>query len=117
MLRKVTDYSSGTVSNALKELRQLGLIRESRDPEGRECIYELVVPLSNQLANYSEIMNRYFHEWNKFLEHLENELLKNHIAKKKGAEKIRHFIYKMRVIIPAAAEAMRRLQFITPDTP
>jgi len=116
MLRKATGYSLGTVSNTLKELRQLGLIRESRDPEGRERLYELVVPLSQQLAYYSIAMNRYFHEWNEFLEKLENELRKNHIAKKKGAEEIRHFINKMRVVISVTADAMRRLQFTKPET-
>ncbi len=116
MLREATGYSLGTVSNALKELRQLGLVRKSRDPEGREYSYEFVVPVSQQLAYYSTAMNQYFHAWNEFLEQLENELRKNHIAKKKGAEKIRHFINKMRVVIPAAADAMRRLQFTTPET-
>ena len=116
MLRKATGYSLGTVSNTLKELRQLGLIRESRNPEGRERLYELVVPLSQQLAYYSIAMNRYFHEWNEFLEKLENELRKNHIAKKKGAEEIRHFINKMRVVISVTADAMRRLQFTKPET-
>jgi DNA-binding transcriptional regulator GbsR (MarR family) len=115
MLRKATGYSLGTVSNTLKELRQLGLIRESRDPEGRERLYELVVPLSQQLAYYPVVMNRYFHEWNEFLEQLENELRKNHIAKKKGAEEIRHFINKMRVVISITADAMGKLQFTKPE--
>lgn len=116
MLRKATGYSLGTVSNTLKELRQLGLIRESRDPEGRERLYELAVPLSQQFAHYSVAMNRYFHEWNEFLEQLENELRKNHIAKKKGAEEIRHFVNKMRVVISVSANAMGRLQFTKPET-
>jgi DNA-binding transcriptional regulator GbsR (MarR family) len=115
MLRKATGYSLGTVSNTLKELRHLGLIRESRDPEERERLYELVVPLSQQLAYYPVVMNRYFHEWNEFLEQLENELRKNHIAKKKGAEEIRHFINKMRVVISIAADAIDRLQFTKPE--
>ncbi len=115
MLRKATGYSLGTVSNTLKELRQLGLIRESRDPKGRERLYELVVPLSQQLAYYSVAMNRYFHEWNEFLEQLENELRKNYIARKKGAEEIRHFINKMRVVISITADAMGRLQFTKPE--
>jgi len=115
MLRKASGYSLGTISNTLKELRQLGLIRESRDPEGRERLYELVVPLSQQLAYYPVAMNRYFHEWNEFLEQLENELRKNHVAKKKGAEEIRHFINKMRVVISVTTAAMGRLRFTKPE--
>ena len=115
MLRKASGYSLGTISNTLKELRQLGLIRESRDPEGRERLYELVVPLSQQLAYYSVAMNQYFHEWNEFLEHLENEVRKNHVAKKKGVEEIRHFINKMRVVISVSAAAMARLRFTKPE--
>jgi DNA-binding transcriptional regulator GbsR (MarR family) len=115
MLRKATGYSLGTVSNTLKELRHLGLIRESRDPEERERLYELVVPLSQQLAYYPVAMNRYFHEWSEFLEQLENKLRKNHIARKKGAEEIRHFINKMRVVISIAADAIDRLQFTKPE--
>ncbi len=60
-------------------------------------------------------MNRYFHEWNEFLGNLENELRKNHIAKKKGAEEIRHFINKMRVVASITADAMGRLQFTKPE--
>lgn len=111
MLRKATGYSLGTVSNTLKELRQLGLIRESRDPEGRERLYELAVPLSQQLAHYSTALNRYFHEWNDFLKQLENQLCRDRIARKKGAEEIRHFISKMRAVISVTVNAMHRLQF------
>jgi DNA-binding transcriptional regulator GbsR (MarR family) len=114
MLRKVTGYSLGTVSNTLKELRQLGLIRESRDPEERERLYDLVIPPSQQLAYYPVAMNRYFHEWNEFLEQLKNKLRKNHVAKKKGAEEIRRFINKMRVVISITTDAMARLQFTGP---
>ena len=115
MLREAAGYSLGAVSTTLKELRQLGLIRESLDPEGRERLYELVVPLSQQLAYYSVAMNRYFHEWKEFLEQLESELRKNHVAKKKGAEEIRHFINKMRVVISITTDAMGRLQFTKPE--
>jgi DNA-binding transcriptional regulator GbsR (MarR family) len=115
MLRKATGYSLGTVSNTLKELRQLGVIRESRDPEERERLYELVVPLSQQLAYYPVAMSRYFHDWSEFLEQLDNELRKNHIARKKGAEEIRHFINKMRMVISIAADAMGRLQSTNPE--
>ena len=115
MLRKATGYSLGTVSNTLKELRQLRLIRESRTPEGHERLYELVIPLSQQLAYYSVAMNQYFHEWNEFLEHLESELRKNNVGKKKGAEEIRRFINKMKVVISVAADAMSKLQFTKPE--
>ncbi|MCW4052301.1 MAG: MarR family transcriptional regulator [Candidatus Bathyarchaeota archaeon] len=116
MLRQATGYSLGTVSNALKELRQLGLIHKSRSPEQREYSYELVVPMSQQLTYYSKAMNRYFQDWNEFLKHLENKLLKNQIAKKKGAESIRNFINKMRLVILAAANAMRTSQFTIPES-
>ena len=116
VLREATGYSLGTVSNALKELRQLGLVRKSRGPERRECLYETVTPISQQLAHYSEAMNRYFHEWNEFLQQLENELLQNQIAQKKGVERIRKFINKMRVVIRAAADAIRILQFTIPES-
>ena len=61
-------------------------------------------------------MNRYFHEWNEFLQQLENELLKNQIAQKKGVERIRKFINKMRVVIRATADAIRTLQFTIPES-
>ena len=115
-LREATGYSLGTVSNALKELQQLGLVRKSRSPERRECSYETVAPISQQLAHYPETMNRYFHEWNEFLQQLENELLKNQIAQKKGVERIRKFINKMRVVIRATADAIRTLQFTIPES-
>lgn len=115
-LREATGYSLGTVSNTLKELRQLGLIRESREPEGRELSYELVVPLSQQLGHYSAAINQYIHGWNEFLEQLDNELQKNNIANKKGAEEIRHFINKLRIVLSVTASAVRRLQFTKPET-
>jgi DNA-binding transcriptional regulator GbsR (MarR family) len=115
MIRKATGYSLGTVSNTLKELRKLGSIRESRDPEGRERLYELVVPPSQQLAYYSVAMNRYFHEWNEFLKQLKSKLRENHLAKKKGAQEIRRFINKMRVVISITTDAIARLQFTKPE--
>jgi len=111
MLREITGYSTGTVSSALRELQKLGLIRKSSDPQGREYSYELAVPVSHQLARYSVAMDRYFRAWNEFLERLENELRKNQISKKKGAENICRFIGKMRVVIQASANAVRKLQF------
>jgi DNA-binding transcriptional regulator GbsR (MarR family) len=116
-LREATGYSLGTVSNTLKELRELGLVRESREPGGRERLYELVVPLSQHLGHYSTAMNQYIHEWNEFLEQLDNELQKNHIAKKKGAKEIRNFINKLRVVLSVTANAMHRLQLTKPETP
>ncbi|UCG36238.1 MAG: MarR family transcriptional regulator [Candidatus Bathyarchaeota archaeon] len=116
MLREATGYSLGTVSNALKDLQQLGLLRKSRDPDGREYLYELVIPMSKQLTHYSAAMDQYFREWNVFLEQLESRLRKKNIAERKGVGKIRHFISKMRVVIPTAADAMRRLQLATSET-
>ena len=62
-------------------------------------------------------MNQYIHKWNEFLEHLENELRRNHVARKKGAEEIRNFINKLRVVLSVTANATRRLQFTKAETP
>ncbi len=62
-------------------------------------------------------MDQYVHEWNEFLDQLEHKLQKNHIAKKKGAEEIRRFVKKLRVVLSVTASALRRLKFTQPETP
>ena len=115
MLREITGYSTGTVSSTLQELQTLGLIRRSSDLRGREHLYELAVAVSQQLSRYSGMMDQYFRAWNEFLKRLENELRKNQLSKKRGAENIFRFIKKMRVMIQASANAVRRLQSTAPE--
>lgn len=112
-LREITGYSTGTVSSTLRELQRLGLICRSDDLHEREYVYELVVPVSQQLSRYSGMMDQYFRVWNEFLERLENELRRNQLSKKKGADNIFRFIEKMRVVIQASANAVHRLQLTT----
>ncbi len=110
MLQEITGYSTGTVSSTLRELQKLGLVRRSSDLSGREYLYELAVRVSQQLSRYSGMMDQYFRVWNEFLEKLENELRRNQLSKKKGAENISRFIKKMRVVIQASANAVSKLR-------
>lgn len=116
MLREITGYSTGTVSSTLRELQRLGLICRSGDLHGREYVYELAVPVSQQLSRYSGMMDQYFRVWNEFLERLENELRKKQLSKKKGADNIFRFIEKMRVVIQASARAVHGLQSTASET-
>ena len=116
MLREITGYSAGTVSSTLRELQKLGLVRRSNDLSGREYLYEFAVPVSQQLSRYSGMMDQYFRVWNEFLEKLENELRRNQLSGKKGAENISRFIKKIRVVIQASANAVRRLPSTASET-
>ncbi len=114
-LREITGYSLGTISNSLRSLEKMGIIRKTQNPQTREYNYELegsiAQPGSRSVTNIFE----YFAQQKQFLKKIKSKLAQPHLSNKKGYEEVSEFVNKMEAVFPAIEHATQKMLTQVPE--
>lgn len=110
LLRQLTGYSLGTVSAALQELEQLGVINKHVSPDARGYVYRLAGTPSQVLSRSMTDVKEYLSQTGSFLEEVEAKLTKPALSKKQGYSSLRRFLDEMNGLIPAYEHVLQKFQ-------
>jgi len=110
LLRQLTGYSLGTVSAALKELEQLGVVSKHPSADARGYLYKLAGTPSQVLSRSMTDVQEYLSQTSSFLEEIEAKLSKQSLSKKQGYGSLRRFLDEMNVLIPAYQHILQTFQ-------
>ena len=109
LLRELTGYSLGTISNTLQSLEKMGIVHKTQDPDSREYTYELEGPRAQSGTRSMSSIFEYLSQLKEFLKEIKVKLDQTHLSNKKGYENVNQFINKMDDVFPAMEQAMREV--------
>ena len=110
LLRELTGYSLGTVSTALQDLEQLGVISKHASPNARGHIYRLAGTPSQMLSRSMADFPAYLSQTSSFLKAMDAKLSKLSLSTKQGYSNLRRFLDQMNVLIPAYEHILQKFQ-------
>ena len=113
LLRELTGYSLGTVSAALHELEQLGIVTKQTIPDARGYIYCLAGTPSQVLSRSMADVQNYLFQISGLLEKVETKLNKPSLQQKQGYSSLRRFLDEMSILIPAYEHVLQKFQGAT----
>jgi DNA-binding transcriptional regulator GbsR (MarR family) len=107
MLREITGYSLGTISNTLKTLEKMGTITKTQDPKTREYSYELKGILPQSSASTQSTFE-YFAQLEDALKKAKHKLNQPQLSSKRGFENINEFVDKMSNVFPVMEQTIKK---------
>jgi len=113
LLRELTGYSLGTISAALQELENLGIVIKHASPDARGYIYRLAGTPSQVLSRSIADVQDYLSQISGLLEKVETKLSKPSLQQKQGYRNLRRFLDEMSVLIPAYEHVLQKFQGAT----
>jgi len=109
LLREITGYSLGTISNTLKFLEKIGIIHKTQDPQTREYIYEFEGTIGQSGSRSIVSTFEYFSQLEEFLKKTKLKLDQPHLSNKKGFENVNQFINKMSDVFSAMEQTIQKV--------
>lgn len=115
LLRELTGYSLGTISNTLQSLEKMGMVSKHQDPESREYHYEIDENFAQTGSRSMNNIFEYFSQLKEFLQEIKTELGQPHLSDKRGFKNIHQFVTKMDNLFPAIEQVMLKISILTAD--
>lgn len=109
LLRELTGYSLGTISNTIKSLETMGIIYKTQQSETREYIYKLEGTLPQSGSRLISSTFEYLSQLEEFLKKVKIELDQPYLSNKKGFENLNEFVNKMDDIFPAVQQTIQKV--------
>lgn len=109
LLRELTGYSLGTISNTLKFLKKMDIIHKTQDPQTREYVYEFEGTIAQSGSRSITGTFEYFSQLTEFLKKTKLKLDQPHISDKKGFENVNQFVNKMGDVFPAMEQTIQKV--------
>ena len=110
LLRQLTGYSLGTVSAALQELEQLGVVTKQASSDARGYVYRLAGTPLQVLSRSMADVKEYLSLTSGFLEEVEAKLSKKALSTRQGYSTLRRFFDEMNGLIPAYERVLQKFQ-------
>jgi len=109
LLREITGYSLGTISNTLKFLEKMDIIHKTQNSQTREYIYEFKGPIAQSGTYSTGNTFEYLAQLEEFIKKTKLKLDQPHISDKKGFENVNQFVNKMSDIFPAIEKTIQKV--------
>lgn len=116
ILRDLTGFSLATISNALNKLEENNTIRKEFRKDDRQYHYFLNGTLSAILGRNMGDIQIYFSKIDSKLDEIKEKLKEPSLQGKNGYENIEEFVNKMKILIPAFQNVMKKYQNAPPSS-
>jgi DNA-binding transcriptional regulator GbsR (MarR family) len=114
LLHELTGYSLGTISAALRDLEESGMVRKNRSPDSPWRVYTIEGPLSQVLSRSMMDFPVYLSQVDELLKQINAKLDRSSLLDKQGYTNIKQFLDEMAVLVPAYKHVMQKFQAMKP---
>jgi len=114
LLHELTGYSLGTISAALRDLEDSGMVSKNRNPDSLRRFYTIEGSLSQVLSRSMANFPAYLSQMDELLKQIEAKLDKPSLSGKQGYTNIKQFLDELAVLIPAYKHVMQKFQTMNP---